>query len=337
MTSNKHRQQRLALKRENRRSPSEKYPLERSPLFELGGPRELAALMKIPIEEIRQIATNPEYHSFDEAPKRPGKAARHIQDPRGDTQTLHYRFAKFLNRIERPAFLHSATRGRSHISNAEAHKGVHPVVCADIEKFYENTTRAHVKSFLLRDLLWPMDLATMMADALTINGHLPTGSAVSPILSYFTHRRMFAEIEAICVAAGCTLTLFVDDLTMSGARASMSLLRQIKKILLSRELRAKADKDKSAPTGSAVVITGAVRHGDRLRIRNEHRKGIVDLLTRYEKGEFTVEAQLASKIAAARCVDSAGAVPLKRRYIQLRSAMAFHAGRIEHGPSLRTR
>ena len=318
-TNNKHRRQRLALKRENRRSPSEKYPLERSPVFELGGPRELATLMQLSIEQIRAIAANPEYHFFDEEPKREGKAARHIQDPRGNTQTLHYRFAKFLNRIERPAFLHSATRGRSHISNAAAHRGGYPVVCADIEKFYENTTRAHVKGFLFRELHWPMDLAALMADALTVNGHLPTGSAVSPILSYFTHRRMFAEIEAMCVATGCTLTLFVDDITVSGARASMSLLRQIKKILLGRGLRAKANKDKSAPTGSAVVITGVVRQGDRLRIRNEHRKGIVELLARYEAGEVAVEEQLASKITAARCVDSAGAVPLERRFTQLRS------------------
>lgn len=336
-TGNKHRRQRLALKRENRRSPSEKYPLERSPLFELGGPRELAALMQLSIAQIHRIAADPEYHFFDEAPKREGKAARHIQDPLGDTQTLHYRFAKFLNRIERPAFLHSATRGRSHISNAEAHKGVHPVVCADIEKFYENTTRAHVKAFILRDLHWPMDLATTMADALTVNGHLPTGSAVSPILSYFTHRQMFSEIEATCVAAGCTLTLFVDDITVSGARASMSLLRQIKKRLLGHGLRARADKDKSAPTGSAVVITGAVRQGDRLRIRNEHRKGIMDLLARYATGDFTVEEQLASKIAAARCVDSAGAAPLERRFMQLRSVAESSSRRIENVPPSRTR
>jgi hypothetical protein len=226
-----------------------------------------------------------------------------------------------LNRIERPAFLHSATRGRSHISNAATHAGIHPVVCADIEKFYENTTRSHVKSFLLRDLQWPVDLSAMMADALTFNGHLPTGSAASPILSYFTHQRMFAAIEGMCTTTGCTVTLFIDDITVSGPRASMSLLHRIKQVLLGRGLRAKATKDRSAPTGSAVIITGAVRQGDRLRIRNEHRKDIVQLLAQYKAGDFTVEEKLASKIAAAKCVDSAGAAPLERSFARLRSAM----------------
>lgn len=193
-------------------------------------------------------------------------------------------------------------------------------MCADIAKFYENTTRAHVKDFLLRELQWPMDLATMMADALTVDKHLPTGSAVSPILSYFTHRKMFSDIEALCHEAGCTLTLFVDDITVSGARASMTLLRRIKTRLLSRGLRAKDGKDKSAPMGSSVVITGAVRKGTSLKIRNEHRKKIVEMLDQYEAGDFTREKLVESRIAAAKCVDAQGAIPFEARLNQIRRA-----------------
>lgn|GEM_PF-1702915 len=318
-TRQKHRLERLALKRENRHSPSEKYPLERSPLYQLGGPRELAAILKLSIQEIEEVSRSPEFHCFDEEPTRPGKAPRHIQDPRGNTQTLHYRFAKFLNRIERPAFLHSATRGRSHISNAAAHTGTDPVICADIEKFYQNTTRAHIKGFLLNDLQWPIDLAALMADALTFEKHLPTGSAVSPVLSYFTHRRMFRDIEEMCVSTGCKLTLFVDDITVSGPRASMALLKRIKHRLLSRGLRAKVGKDKSAPTGSAIVITGAVRARAGLRIRNEHRKAIVELLARYEAGEISLSDQIASRIAAAKSIDRDGAAPLEVRFRRARA------------------
>jgi retron-type reverse transcriptase len=164
-----------------------------------------------------------------------------------------------------------------------------------------------------------MDLAALMADALTFEKHLPTGSAVSPILSYFTHQQMFRDIEEMCVSTGCTLTLFVDDITVSGPRASMALLRRIKHRLLSRGLRAKEGKDKSAPTGSAVVITGAVRDRAGLRIRNEHRKGIVELLARYEAGEVSLGEQIASKIAAAKSVDRIGAAPLEGRLRRVRA------------------
>lgn len=314
-TNRQHRLQKLALKRELRRNPTAKYPLGASPLWRLGGPNELAKLLGMSIDQIQLIAKIPSYKCFDEYPKKPGKAPRHIQEPRDQTLDLHYRFTKFLDRIIRPSFLHSATKKRSHVTNAEAHCGSDPVVCTDIQKFYENTTRAHVKAFLLTDLGWPLDLAALMASALTINGHLPTGSAVSPLLSYFTHRTRFAEIEQICTSAECKVTLFVDDITVSGKRASMTLLRRIKRVLLKAGLV--AHKDRSAPEGSAVVITGAVREGSMLRLRNKHRKNIVDLLRQIEAGDQSIKELTRSKIAAAKTVDVVGATPLEEKFRQL--------------------
>lgn len=112
--------------------------------------------------------------------------------------------------------------------------------------------------------------------------------------------RLFSYIEAMSVEAGCTLTLFADDITISGPHASKALLSRVKRRILGRGLRANPNEDKSAPTGSAVVITGAVRQGDGLRLRNEHRKSIVEMLVQYEAGDFTLEDRLASKIAAAK-------------------------------------
>lgn len=322
-TSSQHRLQKLALKRQFRRGPSEKYAIEASPLRRLGGPTELAKLLGMTIEQIRSVARHPTYKCFYEESKSPAKEPRHIQEPRELTLHLHYQFLRFLNRVVRPSFLHSATRKRSHVTNAAAHSGVDPVVCTDIRKFYENTTRAHVKAFLFRDLEWPMDLAALMADALTVDGHLPTGSAVSPLLSYFTHRVRFSEIEKICLSAGCTVTLFIDDVTVSGKRASVGLLRQVKRVLLQADLV--SHKDRSAPTASAVVITGAVREGSILRLRNKHRKGIIGLLEQFEAGDVTIKESLGSKIAAAKCVDVIGAAPFERKFLQLQSAQQANA------------
>lgn len=330
-TSRQHRYQKLALKREFRRNHSAKYAIESSPLWQLAGPNELVSLLGMTIEQIRSVARAPTYKCFDDPSTKPGKEPRHIQEPRELTLRLHYKFAKFLDRIVRPAFLHSATKKRSHVTNAAAHRGTAPVVCTDIKKFYESTSRAQVKAFFLKDLGWPVDLAALMADALTVNGHLPTGSAVSPLLSYFTHRSRFAEIERICANAGCTITLFVDDITVSGKHASTGLLRRIKKILLQAGLV--SHKDQSASTGSAVVITGAVREGQVLRLRNKHRRGIVGLLDRLESGDCTVKESLGSKIAAAKCVDVAGTAALERRYVQLSAALHQELDRKSPGQS----
>ena len=318
MTTNSlHRLQKRALKREFQRNPSAKYALEASPMCQPCGPNKLATLLKMSIGEIRSVANAPTYNCFSEISQKPGKEPRHIQEPIGLTLHLHYQFAKLLDRIVRPVFLHSATKKRSHVTNAAAHLGRDSVVCTDIKKFYENTTRTHVKAFLMLELGWPIDLAGMMASALTVDGHLPTGSAVSPLLSYFTHRRLFAEIENICLAKECTVTLFVDDITVSGKHATKALLRKIKQVLLRAGLV--AHKDRSAPAGSAVVITGAVREDTKLRLRNKHRKSIRDLLKKLETGDLTIRESLGSKIAAAKCVDAIGTAPFERKFLELNS------------------
>lgn len=317
MINRQHRFQKLALKREFRKNTTEKYALTDSPLYQPIGPKKIAALLKMRIEDVRSVAKSPAYNFFSEASKTPGKDPRPIQEPCGLTLELHYRFAKLLDRIGRPVFLHSATKKRSHVTNAAAHLGVDPVVCTDIKKFYENTTRAHVKAFLMSDLGWPIDLAGMMASALTVDGHLPTGSSVSPLLSYFTHRKLFEEIENICLDKGCTVTLFVDDITVSGKHATMALIGKIKKILLRAGLN--AHKDRSAPTGSSVVITGAVRENEKLRLRNKHRKSIIESLKQLEGGDLTIRESLGSKIAAAKCVDTNGAAPFERQFLALQS------------------
>jgi hypothetical protein len=270
----------------------------------------------MPIEDVRRAAKEPSYRFFDDPPPpdKPHKDPRQIQEPLGLSLKLHYRFARMLDRVVRPVFLHSATKKRSHISNARVHCGDDPVVSTDIEKFYENTTRQHVKGFLYRDLSWPLDLANLMADALTVNGHLPTGSAVSPLLSYFTHHHRFAEVERICAQAGCVLTLFVDDITVSGKRASKSLLYRIKHILMCSDLR--THKERCAAHGSDIVITGAVRDGGTLRLRNKHRKEIVAGLVQLESGDLSIRESLAAKIASARAVDPAGIAPLARRFAE---------------------
>jgi len=311
-TNKQHRRQKLALKRELRRNKSARYSLNASPLWRIAGPEKLAALLKMSISEIRAVANRPSYRCFDEKPSKPGKAPRHIQEPRDQTLHLHYQFTKLLDRIERPDFLHSATKKRSHITNAASHQGNNPIVSTDIEKFYENTTRAHVKNFLLHDMHWPIDLASLMADALTIDGHLPTGSAVSPILSYFAHHVKFKKIEALCKSRGCQITLFIDDISISGEHASMSLLKMVKSILHSSGLR--THKDRSAPEGSSVIITGVVRTRDGIRLRNKHRKDINESLKNIESGESEPTDSLRSKISAAKCVDPVGIAPLERKF-----------------------
>ena len=313
-TAKQHRKQKLALKRKLRRNEASRYPLERSPLNRVDSIHTLAKLVGLSVEDFRAAAREPTFNTFDTVPDE-GKSARHVQEPTQLSLTLHYHFARLLDRIQRPDFLHSATKRRSHVTNAQAHSAKVAIFCTDISKFYENTTQAHVKSFLL-DLGWAPDLARMMSFALCADGHLPTGSAVSPILSYFAHRHAFDAIATLCQSAGVTMTLYVDDVTISGEHATKTLLYRIKAILTRCGL--KTHKERWSQSGT-MVVTGAVPSLDGLRLRNKHRLSLMNLIERFRRGDFSIERKIAGKIASASNVDRSGAAVFRARFAAARS------------------
>jgi len=255
----------------------------------------------------------PSYNRFDDHPK-PGKEARHIQEPTDETLRIHYRIAKLLDSVERPNFLHSATKTRSHVTNARAHLASGgAVVAMDIRKFFESTTYHHVKAFFHKDLGCSHDVARLLATVCTADGHLPTGSCISPLLSYFTHRRLFAVIEKHCVGKGVIMTLYVDDLTLSGIHATKSMLYQIKTLIARHGLQTKPTKDAVVRPGKSAIITGAIRDGNKLRLRNKHHGAIVEIQDQIALGQMPSMDQLRGRIASARAVEPQAAARLEAR------------------------
>ncbi|MGM9482785.1 reverse transcriptase family protein [Roseateles sp. NT4] len=305
-TTNKpHKLQKKRLKKEIRRERSAKYSISASPLYALKSIHRLAALLRMTVEEVRNVGENPTYRHFvDESVA--GKV-RKIQEPTGLTLTLHYRFLRLLDRIQRPEFLHSATKDRSHLSNSSQHIGVRAMAATDIASFYENTTTQHLKNFFL-GLGWARDISTLMSTALTVEGHLATGSACSPLMSYFVHLKLFERIENLCDQAQVTMTLYVDDLTISGNHATKTLLHQIKGEFKRAGLR--SHKDRFAPPGRPMVVTGATPSQDRLLLRNKHRKSICGLLRDLADGDASGRSALEGKLASALQTDPIGAAPL---------------------------
>jgi hypothetical protein len=277
----------------------------------------LAQYLRVTVEQLDALAERPEYNCFIDCTK-PDKP-RNIQEPIGLTMRVHYRLARLLDRIERPGFLHSATRKRSNITNAKAHIGGKNVVSTDIRKFYESTSYLHVKSFLHRELGWAHHIAIIMAKICTVEEHLPTGSCISPIMSYFVHRSMFAAIEKRCSLFNVVLTLYVDDLTASGNQASNSLLRDIKKIVSKHGLQ--THKDKLVARGHSATITGVIVGGAEVHLPNKQHLAIVELIQEVASGDVTQHERLKGKLASAHSVDPVATKRLTGRFkrqVQLR-------------------
>lgn len=283
----------------------------------------LTSLLEISNQQFRAAVTSPEYSEWVDGSK-PSKP-RLIQDPRGVTERLHYRLYELLDRVQRPAFLHSATRGRSFVTNARAHVGPHPCVTTDMKDCYQSTTAKHVRGFFEHDLKIAPDLAHKLAQAATVHGHLPTGSCLSPLLAYWAHRETFDRIAVECERLGVTLTVYVDDLTLSGTRASLKLLHRVKQML--REVGLDTHKDKSFARGAFKHITGVAVSERGLQVPNRRLHRLVSDIDGFAATSATAQKHLADRIsggiASASAISRRVAVALtarRKRLSRLQSA-----------------
>lgn len=197
---------------------------------------------------------------------------REIQQPLKWLQAVHKRIASLLQRIDVPHYVYSQ-KGRSYATNAKQHVGPHPVVKTDISSFYPSVTRAAVRRMFREQFRCAADVADRLAAICCYDGrHLPTGSPLSGVVAFFAARPMFDEIAAMAFAAGCTMTVYVDDITLSGQRATTTLLQQVRRIVHRHGLRTKSEKSKSFAAASPKTITGVIVTAETLRLPNSRHK-----------------------------------------------------------------
>ncbi len=228
-----------------------RYPFAQSPLYKVTSPRRLAAILGIEEGDLELLANRPDnYKRF----KIGNVKKRDIQEPKGKLRAIHKRISRWLAKIETPDYLHSAIRGRSYITNAKAHRADTNLIKVDIRSFFQNVTRHAVYLFFLDVMCCRGDVAMLLAKVLTVDGHLPTGSPVSPILSYYAHKRMFDGIADFAKRRDLTFTVYVDDMCLSGRDATRAALFDVRGIISRAGL--KSHKCRFFPAGKPRVVTG---------------------------------------------------------------------------------
>jgi hypothetical protein len=193
--------------------------------------------------------------------------ARQIQEPKRQLQWIHGRIHSLLSRVKAPDYLHSAVRGRSYISNAAAHDPSMPAIKIDVKKFFPSVTRAAIFNFFEGPLKCRRDVAGLLADVLTFDAHLPTGSAASPIIAFYAFKPMFDEISQLAATYGITMSCYVDDMTLSGPRATKGTLFEIHKIISRHGL--KSHKAHVFCASQPKVITGVCNTPTGPRVPNK--------------------------------------------------------------------
>jgi hypothetical protein len=247
---------------------AKRYPLNQSPLYRIQGKEKFKRALGLDWDAIPSLLSSPGYRTWQTKGEKP----RDIQAPINWMNAVHGRLAKLLSRIEVPDYVFSQ-KGRSYADNAHQHVGRHPVIKTDIHRFYPSVSRAMVFRMFREDFCCAEDVAHHLADICCFQQkHLPTGSPLSGRVAFFAARPLFEEIRRLADAHGCKLTIYVDDISLSGPKATRKLLGEVRELISRHGLKTTERKSKSFSPNAAKSVTGVVIVGSELRLPNERHK-----------------------------------------------------------------
>lgn len=301
------------------------YQRDQSALYKISSPKMLADRLLISVEELDGLLHDPDpYKRWIDR-----KTGRAIQEPRPRLARVHRRVAMLLSRIDTPDYLHSARKGRSYITNASVHGVETGCAKIDVRKFYPSARAQAVYHFFLDRMACAGDVAGMLSKLLTVDGHLPTGSSASPILSFFAYEDMFDDLNMLAENAGCVMTVYVDDIVFSGAGAGRGMIYAAKCIIGKRHLH--GHKTKVFRPGQPRIVTGAAITIAGLRLPNRRQRSIAQDQTLFEnllpsRDKLVVARRLTGRLYEASQIDS-GWRSLADRMAAQRDALQSAFGR----------
>lgn len=282
-----------------------RYPMVDSPFFKLKGKGQLERLLDLDLDTLPEVIAERHYRVWL------NEKGREIQAPMGKLQVIHERIAHLLARIQLPDYVYSR-KGRSHVDNAVQHAAKVPLIKTDICRFYPSTTRAMVMATFRDQFQCAEDVAHILADICCYRQkHLPTGSAVSGYMAFFAAKPLLDRVDALARSRGCTMSCFVDDITISGPGADLGLLLEVRRLVRMHGLKTKTSKSRvysatrPKPVTGTIVIAGGLRLPNKQHLRIRKTRALLGISCMKERP--ALRARLKGQLIAATQVVNAGA------------------------------
>ena len=232
------------------------YAMDQCALYRCSTRKKLFKLLQTSSEKFAELKAASNLYKPLRKKKKDG-TFRPVLAPRGDLKRIQRRIGELLLRVKTPDYLMSPVRGRSNIDNAARHRGAAAFHLLDIEDFYPSCTASKVAWFFGKCLGCPPDVVKVLLDLTTLNGVLPAGSPASPSLAFWAYADMWDEIDQLTSDAGCQVSVYVDDITVSGQSVPGVLIHAIKERLVHHGHSFKASKE-IGQINAPVVVTGVV-------------------------------------------------------------------------------
>ena len=301
--------------RSRKRKEKKSYPLNQSLLYKVGSKDRLAKVLLIDLQTLLRLASATDnYIVFElEANVNPfslrERKQRTVQQPKKLLRQVHERILALLQFVQIPDYVHACVKGRSYRSNAAAHVSSSVVATYDIASFYPSTPESSVYNFFLNQLQCPPDIAGILKTLCCFKGGLPTGSPLSPLLSFFAAKPMFDELSDLASRRDLVFTCYVDDLTFSGASIPARFERLVSLVVRKYRYSLASGKTKVYGAGKPKHITGVVIINGRLSVPHKRFvsiRRIVDALEGRGPASDLTHDQLLAKLLG--CLNEASSI-----------------------------
>lgn len=259
------------------------HPMHQSCFYKLSSRRKLAKILFTSVRALDALGESKNRYSCWETPKKNG-GFRTIEAPHDNLKAIQKRIAVLLQKIETPAYLMAPVKKRSYVHNAAIHVGSQAFCLLDVEDFFPSCTDKRVFWFFHKKLLCSPDVASILTKLTCFDGHLPQGSPSSPILAFFAYVDMWDDISAIVSESECRISIYTDDITISGATVYERDIWSVKQIL-HRHGHEYSRKKERHTINKAVNVTGVIVSGSELLLPNRQHKKIAIARQQYRAAE----------------------------------------------------
>lgn len=158
-----------------------------------------------------------------------------------------------------PAFIHGGIRRKSYVSFVRPHTSKNTVITLDIRDCFGSITRSQVKQALQTKLRLSEDLAADLSAKLCVDDKIPQGFSTSNFLTNLYLNDVLLGINRKLTSLGVTMTIYVDDIAISGNTLDAAhVINLVCKNLSRAKLSVKKAKIKVMHSHSRQVIVGLV-------------------------------------------------------------------------------
>lgn len=223
--------------------------------------------------------------------------ARIIEAPNDKLKQIQRTILSFLYEFEYPNYLYSV-KGRSFIDGTASHiKTANHIIKMDIHKFFLSTGREKVYRFWKESMQTSVSVATVLTNLTSVDlrkcslseitefltqnrlclSHLGYGLPSSIVLAFLCNHDMFTELEHFALSNAMTLSVFVDDIILSGEKnITRADFDTVKKIIMNHGYKINK-KSKYQNSDKPVVVTGLYLSRKGLGVPNKKQKVYIEL------------------------------------------------------------